>query len=231
MTCFIVSNRSWHKQYSDEIECRTGAEIVYIDDRRDLTLELLDQRQPSFIFFPHWSYLIPETIYSQYECVIFHMTDLPFGRGGSPLQNLIVRGIYETKLSAIKCAGGVDAGDVYMKRDLSLYGSAEEIYMRAAELEKEMMIEIIKHHPAPHKQIGEVVRFKRRTAEESNIEDLRSLKQIFDHIRMLDADGYPKAFIETEYLRLEFERASLKDGRIIADVEIRVKEKVKENEP
>jgi len=28
------------------------------------------------------------------------MTDLPFGRGGSPFQNLIARGIYDTKIIA-----------------------------------------------------------------------------------------------------------------------------------
>ena len=42
------------------------------------------------------------------------MTDLPFGRGGSPLQNLIVRGYKETMLSAIKCVGEVDAGPIYI---------------------------------------------------------------------------------------------------------------------
>ena len=67
------------------------------------------------------------------------MTDLPFGRGGSPLQNLVERGIYETKVSAIRCCKELDGGDVYMKKPLSLWGTAEEIYLRAAELTKEMM--------------------------------------------------------------------------------------------
>jgi len=45
------------------------------------------------------------------------MTDLPFGRGGSPLQNLIERGIKKTKISAIKVDGGIDTGDIFFKRD------------------------------------------------------------------------------------------------------------------
>ena len=73
------------------------------------------------------------------------MTDLPFGRGGSPLQNLIERGIYETKLSALRCCKELDGGDIYLKRPLSLWGTAEEIYLRAAELTKEMMIETVKY--------------------------------------------------------------------------------------
>ena len=33
---------------------------------------------------------------------------------------------------------------------------------------------------------------------------------MYDYIRMLDADGYPKAFIENEYFKFEFSKASLK---------------------
>ena len=38
------------------------------------------------------------------------MTDLPFGRGGTPLQNLIVKGFDKTKISALKVTKGIDAG-------------------------------------------------------------------------------------------------------------------------
>jgi methionyl-tRNA formyltransferase len=68
---------------------------------------------PRYVFFAHWSWKIPRAVYEAHECVIFHMTDVPFGRGGSPLQNLISRGIYETKLSALRCVEEMDAGPVY----------------------------------------------------------------------------------------------------------------------
>jgi methionyl-tRNA formyltransferase len=60
------------------------------------------------------------------------MTDLPFGRGGSSMQNLISRGICQTKLSAIQCVEEIDAGDIYLKKDFSLKeGSAKELYLKA----------------------------------------------------------------------------------------------------
>jgi methionyl-tRNA formyltransferase len=38
---------------------------------------------------------------------------------------------------------------------------------------------------------------------------------------MLDAESYPKAFLETEYFRVEFSRASFQaDKSILADVSI-----------
>ena len=141
------------------------------------------------------------------------MTDLPYGRGGSPLQNLIVRGHKTTKLSAIECVAEMDAGDIYLKRDLSLLGTAEEILTRASKLMQEMIFEIVQKNIVPVKQQGVVVNFKRRNRAESSIKDLTSLQQIFDYIRMLDAEGYPKAFIETENLRLEFSSADLKSNQ------------------
>ena len=39
------------------------------------------------------------------------------------------------------------------------------------------------------------------------------MQQIFDYIRMLDAEGYPKAFLETENLRLEFSSADFNSNQ------------------
>lgn len=90
MHIVIVSNREWHRRFVPEIEARTAAQVPYVDHREDVSKEYMTALSPDWIFFPHWSYLIPAEVYENFRCVIFHMTDLPFGRGGSPLQNLIV---------------------------------------------------------------------------------------------------------------------------------------------
>ena len=219
----IASSKTWHKKYIEEIQSATDTNVYYVDDKEMLNVNLVKQHAPQYIFFPHWSYIIPADIYENFECVIFHMTDLPFGRGGSPLQNLISRGIYETQLSALRCTKELDAGDIYLKCPLSLWGNAEEIYLRAAELTKDMMIRIIKEKLQPKPQVGNPVVFKRRKPSESNIEDLEALDQVFDYIRMLDAEGYPPAFLDTEKFHLEFSRAARKDGYVYADVKIKMR--------
>ena len=67
------------------------------------------------------------------------MTDLPYGRGGSPLQNLIQRGHNTTMLTALRCNEGCDTGDIYLKRSLSLCGTAEEIFIRADTIIEQMI--------------------------------------------------------------------------------------------
>lgn len=199
--------------------------IVYIKSKDDLTYDNLKKINPEYVFFAHWSYIIPAEIYENFNCVIFHMTDLPFGRGGSPLQNLLERGIYHTKISAIKCVKEFDAGDIYLKKDFDIsYGSAQEIYQRAGSIVSDMIDEIILTNPKPTPQKGEVVCFKRRKPEQSNIIDLNDVNKIYDYIRMLDADGYPKAFIENKNIKFEFSDAKFKNGKLTALVEIKVKD-------
>ena len=197
---------------------------VVLTRKKELTLKTIERYDPDYIFFPHWSWWIPEKIYSKYKCIAFHMTDLPFGRGGSPLQNLIVRGFRKTKISAIRVANGFDKGPVYLKCDLSLNGTAQKIYERASKIIFFKMIpRILENHPMPKSQSGKAVLFKRRKPEEGNIAKLRTLKQIYDYIRMLDAEEYPKAFLKEENIVVKLSGAKLNRGKIVAQAEIEVK--------
>ena len=191
-----------------------------IATREGLQLELLETIAPRYVFFPHWSYIIPRAVYETFECVVFHMTDLPYGRGGSPLQNLVVRGHQETVVSALRVSAGLDTGPVYGKRPLSLLGTAEEILLRATHVTEELMAWLVRSEVVPQAQIGPVTTFTRRTPDEGNVTTASTLEALHDHIRMLDADGYPPAFLETEHLHFAFSRASLKHDRVIADVTI-----------
>jgi methionyl-tRNA formyltransferase len=226
----IASSKPWNKNLPENLHAATGQRFQLISNPAEITVERLTELSPRYVFFPHWSHLIPADVYKNFECVILHMTDLPFGRGGSPLQNLITRGIYETQLSALKCVEEVDAGPIYLKRPLSLHGTAEEIFLRASEIVEKMIIEIIKTNPQPIAQVGEPTFFKRRKPEQGNLLDAKSLDQAFDLIRMLDADGYPNAFVNVGCLRFEFMRASRKAGSLIADVKISLQDqKTEEN--
>lgn len=208
----------------DRLESRLrevhGFEVLRLRRPEDLHPQALAEFGPGHVFLPHWSWKIPATVYDAYECVVFHMTDLPFGRGGSPLQNLIVRGIESTQLTALRCVEQLDAGPVYLKRPLSTLGSAEEVFLRAAALIEPMIVEIATRRPEPVAQSGEAVMFARRTPAQGDLSQAGSLSQVHDLIRMLDADGYPPAFIDIGALRLEFSRASLRPGHVDADVRI-----------
>lgn len=216
----IATPHARHNAMEAAMRERLGIDVLRVRSPTELDVSALADFAPRFIFFPHWSWKIPADIYERFECVIFHMTDLPFGRGGSPLQNLIVRGLNETQLTALRCVAALDAGPIYMKRPLSLHGTAEEILLRASKLTGEMIESIVREQPTPQPQVGEPTIFSRRTPQDGDWTELDKLGKVFDYIRMLDADGYPPAFLETRHFRLEFSRASLKSDAVIADVKI-----------
>lgn len=216
----IASNRPWHRTMPDVLAKRTGRPFRLIDRKEQLVPEQLQDWGVSTIFLPHWSFIIPPAVFEAFECIVFHMTDLPYGRGGSPLQNLIVRGHESTMISALRCEAGIDTGPIYLKRPLGLHGSAQEIFLRASGVIEAMIADIVETKPQPQPQVGEPVAFKRRTPEQGDWSDALSLDAVFDHIRMLDAEGYPPAFLRVGPYKLEFSRASRRDGAVLADVRI-----------
>jgi methionyl-tRNA formyltransferase len=222
MKIIIATIKSWNieraKELSEIYDC------MVISSPGELTLERVKSYGPDYVFFPHWSWIIPEEIFSSFSCIVFHMTDLPFGRGGSPLQNLIIRGIKHTKISAIKVEKKIDSGPVYLKRDFCIEGTVEEVLMRASSIIFGMIENIILVNPEPVPQEGEITVFKRRTPEQSMLSDSGSCGEILSFIRMLDGEGYPPAFIRYGKLKISFSRAAIKTGFILADARIEILE-------
>ena len=221
MAILIASHNPNYSKLSDNLSNILNEEVKIITQKEELNISLLENLSPRYVFFPHWSFFIPEKIFNSYNCIVFHMTDLPFGRGGSPLQNLIVRGIEQTKISALKVVKELDAGPVYLKEELSLNGTAKDIFERCLPIVQKMIVRIISENIIPEPQTGEPTIFNRRKPEESNISELKELSKVFDYIRMLDADGYPNAYLETEYFKFEFTGALLnKNNSITSNVRI-----------
>lgn len=219
----LAAEQDRFKALVSSLENIDGISVVRISSKNELNIEYLSSLKPDYIFFPQWNWIIPADIYTNFNCVMFHMTDLPYGRGGSPLQNLIVRGKTETMLSAFKCDEGIDSGPVYLKKPLSLSGTAEEIFKRAIPVIVDMIKEIVTTDPAPMPQKGEVTHFQRRKPEDGDISRLASISDVYDYIRMLDADSYPAAFIELGGLKFEFSKARKTDDEVIAEVRIKQK--------
>ena len=224
MNYLIAAHHKWNQEQFERINQKRKANLFFISKKQDLSLEYLENLNPKYIFFPHWSYKVPSEILEKFTCVCFHMTDLPYGRGGSPLQNLIIRGHKKTKISALRMVEDFDAGPIYMKRNLSLTGKAEIIYKRASKIIFSMIEEIIKKEPKPKDQKGKVTKFDRRKRTQSDIKGLQSLDEIFDHIRMLDAPSYPKAFLEVDNFVVEFTNVRKRDGHFHAEASFKIKE-------
>ncbi len=215
----IATIKSWNIENSFQLsEHYPEHDFEIISNRNELTVSAVSTIAPDYIFFPHWSWIIPKEIYNNFNCVVFHMTDLPFGRGGSPLQNLILRGIYNTKISAIRAGSGIDNGPIYFKEPIDISeGNADEIYRRISDkIFKDMIPKFFGEKIIPKEQVGQVVEFRRRTPEQSEIPEDLSPRQLYDFIRMLDGEGYPSAFKRYGTGRILYTKARLEDEVLVA---------------
>lgn len=230
-TIVIATIKSWNIENAYKLirKLRDKYKVIIIEKKEELTYERMNDYKPQYIFFPHWSWIIPEEIYCNFQCIVFHMTDLPYGRGGSPLQNLIVNKQYETKISAIVVEKGLDTGKIYLKEDCYIgIGSAEEILMRISNIIfKKMIPVILAQNLIPVEQSGKVVNFQRRTSDQSCMEHQKftTLTEIYDFVRMLDGEGYPGAFIRMGDYKIMFSEVKRKNKKLVGRFEILKDEK------
>ena len=188
--------------------------FVLIKSPKKLTNSFVKKLNPEFIFFPDWSWIIPKKITDNYKCVCLHESNLPKFRGGSPLQNQIIRGITKTKTTAFFMSNGIDEGDIILQKNLSLKGKIEDIFLRMIENDFKIITKIISGKYTVKKQKGIPTLFKRRKPEESELKNLNfSKKYLYDFIRMLE-DPYPNAFIKSGKRKIIFKSVNLKDNKL-----------------
>jgi len=199
--------------------------FYFINKKKKLNLKNIKKINPKIIFFPHWNWKIKDSILNHYLCIGFHSTPLPYGRGGSPIQNMIVRGHKLSTVCAIKLENKLDGGPIYLKKNFKLDGRAEIIFEKIYKIIFSMIVILIKKVPKPKMQLGKSYYFNRRKPEESNIGTLNSLNKVYDYIRMLDTNvkNFPLAFVSTSNLNIQFKYAKKEKNFVIAKAIIRIK--------
>ena len=211
MKIVIANSQKWFEP-TDEL--KSNFDLLIIKSKEQLNLKDLKKFYPDIIFFPHWNWIIPEEIFDSYTCIGFHTSDLPFGRGGSPIQNLIIRKIKQTFVCAIKVEKILDAGPIYTKKIINLDGSLWQIFEHLNKLINLMMLELIRDLPDPEPQKGTPVVFRRLSKHDNKIKKNNSLDDVYDRIRMVDEESYPNAFLQYGNLLVEFKNVSFSKDKV-----------------
>ena len=85
----IACSKNWFLKNEKSKKFLKKKNIFLITKKNNLNIKVIKKINPKIIFFPHWSYRVNKNIFKKYKCICFHTAPLPFGRGGSPIQNLI----------------------------------------------------------------------------------------------------------------------------------------------
>tara|TARA_B100000902_G_C27307329_1_gene916294 strand:- start:502 stop:1179 length:678 start_codon:yes stop_codon:yes gene_type:complete len=214
----IACSKNWFlKKYKKILKKKN---IILIKNQERLNKKSLEKIKPSIIFFPHWSHKVDKYIVKNYNCICFHTAPLPYGRGGSPIQNLIKRNFNKSPVCAFKMTNKLDAGPILLKKTVSLDGDLEQILNRISKIIIDMMKTIMSKKIVPKIQKGKVVMFKRIKPNESRIKNEKNIKKIYDKIRMLDSNEYPRAYIMIDKFKLLLSKAVLNKNIISCNAKI-----------
>lgn len=202
----IVTIKPWNIKFFKKNLSKLKGNWLLISELSKLKNKKFSNIEIENIFFIHWSKIIPNNIIKKYNCIGFHMTDLPYGKGGSPLQNLILNGKKKTKITAYKITSELDSGPIYFKFPLDLSGNAETIFKAATKITLKMIIKFQKKKIKPKKQKKGKIIFKRLSRADNflNFKKIKTLNRLYDHIRMVDAPTYPNAFFKISNFNFEF---------------------------
>ena len=206
MRILICNSKTW---FSLDEKIQDNHDVKFISTSTELSEDLLAAFDPQLIFFVHWHWIVKDWVYEKYESIVFHTAPLPYGRGGSPIQNLILRGFEEAPVCAIKMTGELDAGPIYTKRNISLRGPLKSIFSEIDDAINQAIIEISETNIKPVEQQGEPVIFKRLGHADNEIPNESSLSEIYDRVRMLDHPDYPDAYIKYGDMVLQFSNADM----------------------
>ena len=183
---------------------RQRAEIAIVRDRADCT-------GGDFLFLISCHQIIGADVRENYRhTLVIHASDLPKGRGWSPMAWEVLNGADHITVSLLNAEDGVDSGDIWQKRRFDLDGTEllSDLNAKLFETELELMDWALEHcdSTAPEPQTGEPSMWPKRTPADSEIDPTKSLTESFDTIRIADPDRFPAFFTHrgaTYTIRLE----------------------------
>ena len=130
--------------------------------------------------------------------LIIHESDLPNGRGFSPVQWQILEGKDRIIVSLIKANKVVDSGDIILQEELILNGTElyDEIRQKQANVSIKLMTKFLNKYPnfSLKPQVGKVRNYARRFPKDSELDIDMSLRELFPKLRIANNKDWPSYF-------------------------------------
>lgn len=140
----------------------------------------------------------PETLDRNERNLVVHASDLPKGRGFSPMVWQILEGADQIPVTMIYMSKEVDAGEIVLQETVSLEGHELNDEMRAklGETIVKMCLRFT-NSPSPptaRSQSGPTNWYRRRRPQDSQLDVNQPLGEQFDLLRVVDNQRYPAFF-------------------------------------
>jgi methionyl-tRNA formyltransferase len=130
--------------------------------------------------------------------LVVHESDLPKGKGWSPLTWQVLEGKHEIPVTLFEAVEQVDAGPIYGQEILQLDGTEllDELKHMQGEATLKLILDFIHKYPevTGREQVGESSFYKKRGPSDSELDVNKTLAEQFDLLRVCDNERYPAFF-------------------------------------
>ena len=132
------------------------------------------------------------------QVLLVHESNLPLGKGFSPLQWQILEGKNKIVFSLLEASEEVDSGDIIEQMECNLDGTElyDEIRFKQAKITFELISKFMKIYPNnfKKKQFGESTYYRRRKTEDSELNINLTIKELFPLLRIVNNKDWPGFF-------------------------------------
>ena len=198
MKIVCVGYRSWALDIYKKIKKIKNHKVLIL---RKVNVSRILRFKPDYLLFYGWSNMVSDKLINTKKCIMLHPSKLPLFRGGSPIQNQIIRGVNRSAVTLFRMNKNIDQGNIILQKKINLEGSISDIFDRITNVGYELTLRMFKGKFKEKKQPKNSKIFKRRKPHESQITineiKNKSAKFLYNKVRML-GDPYPNAYILTK---------------------------------
>ena len=194
---FVSDKRSWFNSYLRELKfdlLMSRHSVSHINEEEYLS-------SADFCFYLSFSKVVSKDTLNLFgHNIVAHSSDLPQGKGWSPLTWQILEGKNEIPTVLFEASEKVDSGRIYLKQKLKFEGHELIDEMRSAQgtIIVSMVKSFIEGYPESLAneiaQSAEASYYTKRHPVDSKIDPDSSLRQVFQQLRVADNDDYPAFF-------------------------------------
>jgi methionyl-tRNA formyltransferase len=191
----VVDNDSWILPFAQ----RLVREISADGDHAELVRDHAEVKAGGVAFFLGCVKIAKaETLTRNRRNLVVHASDLPKGRGFSPMTWQILEGKNRLPVCLLEAAEGVDSGPIVERAWIEYHGHELNDELRAPL--GEMHIRLCRRFlgsdvpPVGVAQTGEASTYARRRADDSRLDPNASIADQFALLRVVDNDRYPAFF-------------------------------------
>lgn len=153
------------------------------------------------VFYLGCGQIVPSDILEKNKHnLVVHESDLPQGKGWSPLTWQILEGKSDIPIVLFEAAERVDSGVIYLKEPMHFKGTelVEELRATQADATFKLCLEFINNYPdiidKAVSQEGESSYYHRRTPEDSRLDPDKTIREQLNLLRVVDNERYPAFF-------------------------------------